>query len=708
MSEQAPELVEQPYLVPSHLRTQQTWGPMPARFILPTLYATMFPGAPLAAATWSNTGLVLPTAAAALAPAVAMLPLSAWWLDPPAEHGAVNLVKFVSRTYHAATPSPDAPIAVYRMPTVNLETASVAARRRARSVWGSLLNELTHPIKIIIRGRPLTSLANQDALLGHERAEARELGRWLEGHLSTAELVDRDRLLVVPATTRAELAARTRELEKKLRSARIDFLRIPEEHLPLLRTLTWNPRATEPSETPEIAEGWSEVMCEGWWHRAYALSAFPPSILTNWASPLLAGTEPLDVAFDIVPQDVEYVKTWVLDVKIKQLETSIWSASREVALENLRALRMAFERRRVMPFEVAGTVLVRGASQADVRARSRSVVSLVHGTGARLKLLRWEQAAGLLQLDPVRTTPLPRRAMLTETGTVARTYPWSDNILQLANGVPWGEAGSQPCIFTPFVKGNKGSHMAWYGTTNAGKGVGCHTLWSRLHLIRGVRIFGIDQDEQHEHCGRFLEYLGGRKLEPRDARDAAEIELHADDGAVILDLSDVDEDMVGGVFAAWSVVVKRHMLAYPGASIFFVDEAVTVAEDPIGERALRDAANRSRHWGQSLNVITQRPSTWFGTKVGRAIQGNSDAWWCGAQQPRELDEVARALRLTDEEEEFVDGAPIGHGLLVSGGRRVTHDLFEKLSPGEYAAFNTDPVVTPVVVDLEQKRRELAS
>jgi hypothetical protein len=154
-------------------------------------------------------------------------------------------------------------------------------------------------------------------------------------------------------------------------------------------------------------------------------------------------------------------------------------------------------------------------------------------------------------------------------------------------------------------------------------------LWSRLHLVQGVRIFGIDADEQHEHCGRFLEYLGGRKLAARDAQDAAEIVLHPEDGVFILDLGDVDEELVGSIFAAWAKVIKRHMIAHPGPSIVFVDEAVTVAEDTAGERALRDIFQRSRHWGQSSHVMTQRPSSWFDTKVGRAIQGNSDAWWCG-------------------------------------------------------------------------------
>jgi len=212
--------------------------------------------------------------------------------------------------------------------------------------------------------------------------------------------------------------------------------------------------------------------------------------------------------------------------------------------------------------------------------------------------------------------------------------------------------------------------------------------------MQGVRIFGIDQDEQHEHCGRFLEYLGGRKLAPRDAVDAREIVLHHDDGVVILDLSETDEDTAAEIFAEWVQVVKAHMLAYPGRSIVFVDEATRIIDNPRADKALRHTFERSRHWGQSSHVLTQRPSTWFGTRVGRAVQGNSDAWWCGGQLPRELGEVAEALELTDEEKAFVRKAGIGVGLLISGQRRVQLDLFNKLSPSEYAAFHSDPVIEP--------------
>jgi len=693
-----PVEVEQHYAVPSHLTTAQSIGPFPARLILPLSYAGVFGGIPLGVSAFHATGgLLAPALAAGMLPPLLVSPIAAWWLDPPFEHGVLAAAAFVKRAYvRPPQPSVVPPIAIYRMPTINLETASAALRQQARRQWGSILNGLNHPIKIIVRGRPLTTLPVVEQLRQHHKSVARKLGGWLETQLAQAGLIERDRLMVIPADDEAELQFRTDAMEKVLRQARLQAERIDPDALPLLRTLTWDPRATTARATPEVLEeGTSEVVADGWWTRAYALGQFPSAILTNWLSPLLAGDETVDVAIDVVPQDPGDIKTWVLQPRINKLQTSSPTRKRLIALEQLNALYDALERRRVAPFEVAVTVLVRGNSRLDVRDRSKKIERRVHSLGGKLNLLRWEQAAGLRQLDPAQCKPMRGRTHLLETGTLARMYPWSDAYLQMPDGVPWGEAGQRPCIFTPYCATNKGPHMCWYGATNAGKGTGAHMFWSRLHLIQGIRIFGIDQDEQHEHCGRFLEYLGGRKLEPRDAQDAGEIVLHRDDGVVILDLSEVAEDQVGAIFAAWTKVIKKHMLAHPGRSIVFVDEAVTVSEDPAGERALRDIFQRSRHWGQSSHVLTQRPSSWFDTRVGRAVQGNSDAWWCGAQLPREITEVAEALELSDEEREYVRKAGIGQGLLVSGQRRVALDLFDKLSSEEYAAFHSDPVLAPV-------------
>jgi hypothetical protein len=687
--------VEEHYPVPSHLRTQQSIGPFPARFILPMSYGGVFIGIPVGISVYQATdGMLLPSILAGMLPAALLSPVAAWWLDPPFEHGFLKAAAFVKRAYVRPQLAPlGKPVAVYRMPTLNLETADTGMRRQARAQWGSILNGLGHPIKILVRARPITTLPVVEDLQRDPRPAAQHLGRWLETELAQAGLIERERFLVIPADNEAELQFRAEAIENVLRQARLQAERIEPGHLPLLRTMTWDPKATEPRDEPEVMEeGTTELVADGWWTRAYALGQFPSTILTNWASPMLAGDEAVDVAIDVVPQDAGDIKTWVLQPKINALSTSSLTRKRLIALEQLTTLYDAIERRHVAPFEVAVTVIVRGNSRQDVRDRAKKTERRVRNLGGKLHLLRWEQAAGLRQMDPTVSTPLGRRTHLIETGTLARTYPWSDAYLQLDGGVPWGEAGNRVCLFTPYCKGNKGPHMCWYGATNAGKGTGAHMLWSRLHLIQGMRIFGIDQDEQHEHCGRFLEYLGGRKLTPRDVQDTKDIVLHRDDGVVILDLSDHDEDLAGAIFAAWVEVVKRHMLAHPGRSIVFVDEATRIIENAAAEKALRHIFERSRHWGQSSHAMTQRPSTWFDTRVGRAVQGNSDQWWCGGQMPRELNEVAEGLELTAEEKQAVRKAGLGQGLLVSGQRRVMLNLFDKLSCEEYDAFHSDPVL----------------
>jgi hypothetical protein len=293
--------VEQSYLVPTHLKAQQSIGPVPARLMLPLIYSGVFAGGPLAVVAWNATGGLLPAAVgAALIPPLLVSPIAAWWLDPPAEHGILAAAGFVKRTYSPPEPKTAGLVAVYRMQTINLETASVAVRRRARAQWGGILNGLTHPVKIIVRGRPLTTLPVVEALREHPAEAARQLGEWFEGRLVQDGLVDRDRLLVVPAADESELRFRTETLEKVLRQARLGAERIDPVDVPLLRTLTWNPMATEATDAPEVMEeGSTEVMADGWWSRAYALGDFPAAILTNWASPLLAGDEPLDVAIDV-------------------------------------------------------------------------------------------------------------------------------------------------------------------------------------------------------------------------------------------------------------------------------------------------------------------------------------------------------------------------------------------------------------------------
>src|SRR5439155_25420163 len=109
------------------------------------------------------------------------------------------------------------PRAIYRVPTINLDTASAETRRGARAKWGAVLNGLPHPIQVVIRGRPATTLPVVERIKAHSSAPARELAAWLGAHLHGGDLVERERYLVVLAVDLETLADRCASLQASLR-----------------------------------------------------------------------------------------------------------------------------------------------------------------------------------------------------------------------------------------------------------------------------------------------------------------------------------------------------------------------------------------------------------------------------------------------------------------------------------------------------------
>jgi hypothetical protein len=125
---------------------------------------------------------------------------------------------------------------------------------------------------------------------------------------------------------------------------------------------------------------------------------------------------------------------------------------------------------------------------------------------------------------------------------------------------------------------------------------------------------------------------------------------------------------------------------------FLVDEAVNVLRSGAAAERLNDLIQRGRHWGIGVNVVTQLPSDWFGSHLGRRVHGLVDSWWCGQQNPAEVDAVASVLRLTTEEKVKIEAATSGVGLLATfnGTRRAWLNLFEKVSPDEHLMAHSTP------------------
>jgi hypothetical protein len=598
------------------------------------------------------------------------------------------------------------PRALYRVPTVNLDTASAETRRGARAKWGAVLNGLPHPIQVVIRGRPAATLPVVERIKAYGSVPARDLAAWLGAHLHGAQLVERERYLVVPAEDLETLSDRCASLEASLRRIGLPLERISaiaDLQAVLSGFLTPRPRQFGPAVVDISASG--HLVADGEYVRAFDLGKLPPTIVTDWAAPLLDGDLPLDVSIDVEQLDLAWAKLQ-LDTRRNALESSAPTPGRMVALEQISGLRMAYERRRTLPMRMSISVVVRASDRHTLERRTKRLRQRAKDLGAEVRLLRWEQRAGWLAVLPARRRPLSRRGLPVETGTVARTYPFSAGTLTVEGGVPFGVAAAAPVTFTTAAPRNKNRHCCWYGTSGAGKGYSLRVLLSRERFANGLRIYGIDQDEQQEYAGRFCDYLGGTWVPIRTVVDAEVFTFASvcNPDVVIWDLHESDERDRGAIFATLKGHLVAHLLKHPGRAAFIVDEAVTVTEDELGARTLGDLVRRGRHFGLEVHVLTQRVTDWFDSRIGRTIQSVAASKWFGQMEPRELYEIGPSLGLSPEERDRIEKAGQGEGLLVTTGRRVWVNLYGHTSPAEFEMANTDVLTGIDVVEGENSSR----
>ncbi|MCA1648370.1 MAG: hypothetical protein LC797_23895 [Chloroflexi bacterium] len=207
---------------------------------------------------------------------------------------------------------------------------------------------------------------------------------------------------------------------------------------------------------------------DGEYVRAFDLGKLASTIVTDWAAPLLDGDLRLDVSIDVEPLDLAWAKLQ-LEARRNALESSAPTpGGRSRSSRSLGCgWRMSAG---TLPMRMTCTVVIRATDRGTLERRTKRLRQRVQDLGAELRLLRWEQRASWLAVLPVRRRPLPRRGLPVETGTVARTYPFSAGTLAIEGGVPFGVAAASPVTFTTAAPRNKNRHMCWYGTSGAGKG----------------------------------------------------------------------------------------------------------------------------------------------------------------------------------------------------------------------------------------------
>jgi hypothetical protein len=701
--------LEVPYPVPDHLEAHESIGPIPHRLWViglagwvssTMLLAALPPGA-------SETMHAL----AQWGPALVLLPFVPWWLKPPPEHGLAAWLRHQSRPrlldpdrlagYQRMRVDdgaffPDQGercLTIWRLPTVNLDVASVAAKRRHRAQWGAFLDGLGHEVTIVIRARRLRRMQAIYEVFEHGSDEAKALARWLHGHLGDRPLIARDRLLVIPAPDRATLRSRCTDIRSSMHQFDWQPIEPESDHdLEQLVNATWPMRPALERIGPAMVERKShELIVDGEYVRSFAMGGFPATILTDWWSHLTDGDLPVDLALRIDPKDVRAAKNH-LDRREIALATSRQTRERDVALEQVRGLAMAMERSQVKPFDVACTLAIRATTRAELEQLERRLRQRMRDRGnAKLQRLDWEEWEGLEQIAPLGRYPLTRRTKRVETGTLARTTALSSATLQLEGGVALGEAGNAPCLFWTRA-GQKNAHIAVYGGSGAGKGFLMRVLHARKLFQHDVSVWAIDSDEQHEYSGRFCAYLHGQAPRITCADDVEDVPITRRSRVVVWDLSECPDSEYGEAFARIADRLIEYVEQHQAPTDFLIDEAVNVLRSERAAARLNDLIQRGRHWGVGVNVVTQLPSDWFGSHLGRRVHGLVDSWWCGQQNGAEVDAVASVLRLTVEEKAKIEAATSGTGLLATnnGTRRVWLDLFDKVSPDEHAMAHTTP------------------
>jgi hypothetical protein len=169
---------------------------------------------------------------------------------------------------------------------------------------------------------------------------------------------------------------------------------------------------------------------------------------------------------------------------------------------------------------MAVTLVVRAFDRTTLERRTKRLRQRVKDLGAEVRLLAWEQRAGWLAVAPLRRTPLQRRGQPVETGTVARTYPFSAGSLAIEGGVPFGVAAAAPVTFTPAAPRNKNRPLLLVCNERRRQGLLAASAAVARAVRQRLRVYGIDQDEQQEYAGRFCDYLGGSRVPIRLVEDA--------------------------------------------------------------------------------------------------------------------------------------------------------------------------------------------
>ena len=122
--------------------------------------------------------------------------------------------------------------------------------------------------------------------------------------------------------------------------------------------------------------------------------------------------------------------------------------------------------------------------------------------------------------------------------------------------------------------------------------------------------------------------------------------------------------------------------------LLIVDEAWQLMKYEDSANFLFSLAKRARKYYLGLTTITQDVEDFMGSKMGRAIVGNSSMQLLLKQSPSAVDVLADVFKLTEEEKRRLSNFPVGHGLFFAGQNHVHLQIIA--SETEESLITTNP------------------
>ena len=136
--------------------------------------------------------------------------------------------------------------------------------------------------------------------------------------------------------------------------------------------------------------------------------------------------------------------------------------------------------------------------------------------------------------------------------------------------------------------------------------------------------------------------------------------------------------------------------------LLIVDEAWQLMQHEDSANFLFSLAKRARKYYLGLTTITQDVEDFMGTKMGRAIVGNSSMQLLLKQSPAAIELVKSTFNLTDAEKFFLLESRVGHGLFFAGTNHVAMRVV--------ASYAEDQIITSdprQILEIEEAKKELA-